>query len=248
MSVASLENGNLTLNSLTINNSQYAEASGYVASQTVFSASVNSTTASTISATNITTPLIGVVSGLGSTTFTNLTCSAGNTLAIGNGAGGSSSNGTLDVGSIVCSGTISAESTGTISTPLVGVYNPTTSTNFINLSCPNSNILAIGNGTGANASNGDLLCSDIGVSGVITCATTGSIVSPSLAFYVNTTDNFVNLSGSGNVLSVGNSSGVVGASNGTVRCSSIVLSANGTTGTLSVNSAGALTWNGVVIS
>jgi hypothetical protein len=255
MSVATLENGNLTLGNLTINNSQYAEASGYVASQTVFSSTVNSTSLTvpsistpTISTSNITTPLIGVVSSLGSTTFTNLTCSAGNTLSIGNGAGGNTSNGTLDVGGIVCSGIISAETAGSVSTPIVGVYNPTTTTDFINLSCPNSNILAIGNGTGVNAYNGDLLCSDIGVSGAITCATTGSIVSPSLAFYVNTTDNFVNLTGSGNVLSVGNSSGTVGASNGTVRCSSIVLSANGTTGTLSVNSTGGLTWNGVVIS
>ena len=196
---------------------------------------------------SVTSPSFGVV-GSPSTTFTNLTCPAGNTLAIGNGSGAGASNGTLDVGDINASGIITSEVGGGISSASYGVYNSTTTTSFINLTCPNSNILAIGNGSGASASNGDLLCNDIGVSGVITCATTGSIVSPSLAFYVDTTTNFVNLTGSGNVLSVGNSSGVVGASNGTVRCSSIVLSANGSTGTLSVNSAGALTWNNVVIS
>jgi hypothetical protein len=201
--------------------------------------------ASIAASSNITSPSFGVV-GSPSTTFTNLTCSGGNTLAIGNGAGGSASNGILDVGTVNCAGTVSAGTS--VSTPLAGIYNSTTTTSFINLSCPNSNILAIGNGTGVNAYNGDLLCSDIGASGAITCATTGSIVTPSLAFYVDTTTNFVNLTGSGNVLSVGNSSGTVGASNGTVRCSSIVLSANGTTGTLSVNSTGGLTWNGAVIS
>jgi hypothetical protein len=50
MSTASLENGNLTLGNLTINNSQYAEASGYVAAQTVISSSKTGTT--------LTTPII----------------------------------------------------------------------------------------------------------------------------------------------------------------------------------------------
>jgi hypothetical protein len=251
MSSATLENQDLVLSSLTVSNAEYASASGYIPAQSVISSnqgSVSQTISTLIASASVVSPSFGVVNSTSSSTFTNLTCPGGNTLAIGNGAGGNTSNGTLDVGAINCSGIITAETAGSVSTPIVGVYNPTTTTNFINLSCPNSNILAIGNGSGVNAYNGDLLCSDIGVSGAITCATTGSIVSPSLAFYVNTTDNFVNLTGSGNVLSVGNSSGTVGASNGTVRCSSIVLSANGTTGTLSVNSAGALTWNGSVIS
>jgi hypothetical protein len=54
MSVASLENGNLTLNSLTISNSQYAEASGYVPSTAVFSSTKNGTAIA--GATNISTP------------------------------------------------------------------------------------------------------------------------------------------------------------------------------------------------
>ena len=251
MSSATLENQDLVLSSLTVSNAEYASASGYIPAQSVISSnqgSVSQTISTLIASASVVSPSFGVVNSTSSSTFTNLTCPGGNTLAIGNGAGGNTSNGTLDVGAINCSGIITAETAGSVSTPIVGVYNPTTTTNFINLSCPNSNILAIGNGTGVNAYNGDLLCSDIGVSGAITCSTTGSIVSPSLAFYVDTTTNFVNLTGSGNVLSVGNSSGTVGASNGTVRCSSIVLSANGTTGTLSVNSAGALTWNGSVIS
>jgi hypothetical protein len=43
MSVATLENGNLTLGNLTVNNSQYAEASGYVPAQTVISSSKTGT-------------------------------------------------------------------------------------------------------------------------------------------------------------------------------------------------------------
>lgn len=43
MSVASLENGNLTLNSLTINNSQYAEALGYAPSTTILTSTVSGT-------------------------------------------------------------------------------------------------------------------------------------------------------------------------------------------------------------
>jgi hypothetical protein len=47
MSVSSLENGNLTLGNLTINNSQYAEASGYVPSQTVISSNKTGTNLNT---------------------------------------------------------------------------------------------------------------------------------------------------------------------------------------------------------
>jgi hypothetical protein len=47
MSVSSLENGNLTLGNLTINNSQYAEASGYVPSQTVILSNKTGTSLST---------------------------------------------------------------------------------------------------------------------------------------------------------------------------------------------------------
>ena len=62
MSVASLENGNLTLGNLTINNSQYAEAFGYVASQTVFSSTKNSTSLNALTIGD--TPLSSVNGGL----------------------------------------------------------------------------------------------------------------------------------------------------------------------------------------
>jgi hypothetical protein len=276
MSVASLNNGSLQLSELVISNEKYSNATGYVASSSTFSAGLTGTSLSVsgdivlpsgdiivenggltvsgdiscnaITATSeVVTPTVGLYSGT-QATFINLACSTGNTLAIGNGSGANASNGTLDVGSINASGTITSEVGGSISSTIYGLYNSTTTTDFVNLSCPNSNILAIGNGSGANASNGTLDVSSIEFSGSLSGSTTASITVPELAFYVNTTTDFVNLTGSGNQLSIGNSSGTVGASNGTVRCASIILSANGQTGTLSVNSTGGLTWNGTLIS
>jgi hypothetical protein len=47
MSIASLENGNLTLNQLVVNNSLYSDVSGYIASQTIITSSKNSTSLTT---------------------------------------------------------------------------------------------------------------------------------------------------------------------------------------------------------
>ena len=123
-------------------------------------------------------------------------------------------------GNIIADGNMECVSiavSGELSTPLIGVYNPTTETDFINLTCPNSNILAIGNGSGTSAYNGELLCSAIGASGIITCATTGYVNSPTVALYLNETTTFVNLGcGGSNELTVGQSQ-----SNGTITCGTV---------------------------
>jgi len=84
MSVASLENGNLTLNQLIVNNSQYSEASGFVSSQASFSSSVNSTAFNvpTISAVNsISTPALVLTSS--SSTQSPSLSTASNNLTVG---------------------------------------------------------------------------------------------------------------------------------------------------------------------
>jgi hypothetical protein len=106
---------------------------------------------------------------------------------------------------------------GELSTPLVGIYNTTTETDFINLSCPNSNILAIGNGSGVDAYNGELLCASAGLSGDLTCATTGGVISPTVSLYLDETTTFVNLGCSAsNELTVGQSQ-----PNGTITCGTV---------------------------
>jgi hypothetical protein len=62
MSVATLENGNLILGNLTVNNSQYANVSGYVPSQTVISS-----TPTTVNVGGITTVTAGEYNFSGST-------------------------------------------------------------------------------------------------------------------------------------------------------------------------------------
>jgi len=116
MSVATLENGNLTLNSLTINNSQYAEASGYVPSQTLILSSLNSTR------------LVNDEIVVGSNTGNNvvLTCNASNTLQVG--ADGVAGN-------ITC-----AE----ITTPEVIVGSVSAGANNVVLTCNASNTLQVG--------------------------------------------------------------------------------------------------------
>ena len=116
MSVATLENGNLTLNSLTINNSQYAEALGYVPSQTLIVSTLNNTR------------IVNDELVVGSSTGNNvvLTCNASNTLQVG-----------ADnvPGNITC-----AE----ITTPEIVVGSVSVGANNVVLACNASNTLQVG--------------------------------------------------------------------------------------------------------
>ena len=168
MSVASLENGNLTLNSLTINNSQYAEASGYVASQTVISSTVNSTSLSVpniTTATSISTPQVsfpfGTINGTAggacnissnglalfnpSSAVTVLSVPSANNLTVGDGT----TTGVVNTSQLILA---SASFTGTNGGSLnilpdngsIALFN---GSNSVSLTCSGSDTLTIGTGT-----------------------------------------------------------------------------------------------------
>jgi len=243
MSVASVNNGSLQLSELVISNEKYSAASGYVASQSTFTSSNTSTSlnSNTISAVSqVISPSFQLSLG-GSTTSkpalsTNsanncvistvsnsgltLSSSSGNATFTPGASGVSVNNGITATGNITTEANMSCVDiavSGELSTPLVGIYNTTTDTDFINLTCPNSNILAIGNGSGANASNGELLCNSIEASGIITCTTTGGVTAPTVALYLNETTTYVDLGCSAsNELTVGQSQ-----PNGTINCGTV---------------------------
>ena len=124
-----------------------------------------------------------------------------------------------------------------VSTPIVGISNSTTPTNYVQLTCGSQNGLSVGQGSGTSASSGAISCSNVFASVEVSAPTLGI---PNATIPTN----FINLvCPSQNTLSIGQ-----GSSNGTLTCASILLSANGQTGTLSINSTGALTWNNNVIS
>jgi len=220
MSVASLENGNLTLNSLTINNSQYAEALGYVPSQTLILSSLNNTR------------IVNDEIVVGSTTGNNvvLTCNASNTLQVG---------ATGVPGDITC-----AE----ITTPSIVVGSLTG--NNVNLSSPIPNNLTLNAGSASSfttsqinlgtailsnpstssvAVSGDFSCQDITSGQTLTMGVGSSNIQLSCSSF-----NILNLGGGGS---------------GTLIVGAIQLGGTGTgAGALTVNSSGQLLWNGVVIS
>jgi hypothetical protein len=152
MSVASLENGNLTLNQLIVNNSQYAEASGYVPSSTTITSTKNSTTVSIpvlTATTEVITPEVGITNSTNPSLYVNLTCPTGNQLSIG-------TNPTNNTGTLICG---SVDSSVNISSPLIGLDNSTPGgIGYVNLSCSSNNILSIGQGGGESASSGTLNC------------------------------------------------------------------------------------------
>jgi len=158
MSVASLENGNLTLNSLTINNSQYAEALGYVPSQTLIVSTLNNTR------------IVNDELVVGSPTGNNvvLTCNTSNTLQVGaDGVPGNitcaeiitpevvvgnvgannvvlacNASNTLQVGATGVPGSITCAE---ITTPEIILGSVSAGANNVVLSCSGINTLQVGN-------------------------------------------------------------------------------------------------------
>jgi hypothetical protein len=198
MSVASLENGNLTLNSLTISNSQYAEASGYVAQQSFIS--------STKDSVFLTVP--------------NSISSAG--LVLYNG-----------------SNTVALSNSG--ATNLVVGGGLTTNTDIT----VSGGDITLGSGTNSVLLTGTT--ANLNVAGGISAfgaTIQGQIVSTGGQITLGSGTNSVLLTGTTANLSI---NGGITAFGATIN-GPITLSANGGTGTLSVNSSNQLLWNGVVIS
>lgn len=222
MSVASLENGNLTLNSLTINNSQYAEASGYVASSSVFSSSVNTTS---LSVPIIRTPTLFLTNGASQPP--NLSSGISNNVILS-----SPNNCGLELNTPAGTVILSATSTGlSVNEPIFLNNNGVTNPPNISSGISNNIICSCPNGSGIEINTLlkgiSLLNNNIGL----------EINAPIFLNTPGTTD-------APNISSGANNSVIISCPNN----SGLTLNTPQGTGTLSVNSIGQLTWNGVVIS
>jgi len=233
MSVATLENQNLTLNQLTINNSQYSNVSGYVPSSSTFGSTktgssvatpqiiltnaTSETTLSclginTLSTPNISTGNVGVntaltLYGTPSTNNVSMACLVDNAVSIyASGQSGASVPISCLTTDILSVPNISTGSVGVNSS--LSLYNPTDSAKNVALTCIQDNIASIyANGTS-------------GISCGFGCYSDGN-----MQIYNTTT-----------------------GTQGVLVCSSIQFLANGSSGSLSCNSSGQLTYNGVVIN
>jgi hypothetical protein len=177
MSVATLENGNLTLTQLIVNNLKYSDVTGYIPSSATLATNASSTglTINNVFANDeVISPVVALTNSITPSNFVQLTCSSQNGLSVGQ-------SGAVSSGAISCSNVFASTA---VNGPTIGISNATTPTNFVQLTCPSQNGLSVGQGS----------------------------------------------------------------TKGTLTCASILLSANGQTGTLSINSTGQLTWNSNVIA
>jgi hypothetical protein len=228
MSVSSLESGNLTLNTLTVNNTQYSDVSGYVPSQTVISSTKTSTS---LSVSSITAPTITAttffLSGNGATNPPNLSSGTSNNVIIS-----SPNDSGLQLNTLAGSVVLSAGSDGlSINEAIVLDMNGATNAPNISSNSTNDFVVSCPNGSGIEintpAISISLLNNNLGLSldQPLYLNTAGTTNAPNISS--NSTNNVI--------VSCPNNSG-------------LTISTPQGNGTLSVNSSNQLTWNGVVIS
>jgi len=246
MSVSSLESGNLILNTLTVNNSQYSDVSGYVPSQTVISSTKTST--ALISASLNTNQLILTQSG----SANDVTASC-------------LSDGVIDVAGTVSSNALACNGNLTL-------YNATDSTDSVTVNCNVDNTLNLYQNPSSAGNNVGIQCLGSGILNVIgnvSCNTISGNGTLTLYNATDSTDNVVMACVTDNTLSLyasDSTSNAVGLNcyqnttgnlqvgslsspaTSTVVVSAIQFLSLGSSGILTINSTGQLTYNGVVIS
>jgi hypothetical protein len=227
MSVATLENQDLTLTSLTISNAEYSNVSGYVPSSSSFSSTKNGTTLSTSTLTTSNIYSNSVFLTNGASLPPNLSSSASNNVILS-----SPNNCGLELNTLNGTALLSAVSGGlSINKALVLNMNGATNAPSISSTVSNNIILSCPNGSGIEINTAlkgiSLLNNNTGL----------SINAPIYLDNAGTTNAPNISSGSSNsvIISCPNNSG-------------LTLSTPQGTGTLSVNSTGGLTWNGIQIS
>ena len=241
MSLATLENQDLTLSSLTISNAEYSNVSGYVPSQASFTSSKTSTSlnVNTVSAVSqVIAPSFQLSLGGSTTSKPALSTNSANNMVVSTATGAgltlSSNNGGVcsfipQVGYLAVSETIDVDTL-----QLSG--NGATTKPFLSTNSANNCVISTGVNAGLTLSNTTTDVSLIPGNGYLSI--TEPVELEELRFTGNSatappyisTNSFNNM-----VLSVPVGSGIT------------ISSASGN-GTLTVNSSNQLLWNGVIIS
>lgn len=233
MSIQSLNNGQLQLSELVISNEKYTGATGYVASSSSFSSSV--------AGSNLSTPQIILTNA---TSETTISCLGVNTLSTPN------------------------VSTGNVAVNTALTLYGTPSTNNVSMACLVDNAVSI-YASGQSGASVPISCLTTDILSVPNISTGSVGVNTSLSLYnpTNSADNVALSCIQDNIASIyaNGTSGIscgfgcysdgnmqiyntTTGTQGVLVCSAIQFLANGSSGSLSCNSSGQLTYNGVVVN